>query len=62
MKRGESAARGGDPGGEGIGICLLGATVIAVPAFAAIGTLQDSIGEFCRSLSRWSRLAAAQAG
>jgi len=29
---------------------LLGATVVAVMAFAAIGTSQDSTGEFCRSL------------
>ena len=31
-------------------IPLLGATVIAILAFAAIGTSQDSTGEFCRSL------------
>ena len=31
-------------------IPLLGATIIAVLAFAAIGTSQDSTGEFCRSL------------
>ena len=31
-------------------IPLLGATVIAIMAFAAIGTSQDSTGEFCRSL------------
>jgi len=29
---------------------LLGATVIAILAFAAIGTSQDNTGEFCRSL------------
>jgi multidrug efflux pump subunit AcrB len=29
---------------------LLGATIIAVLAFAAIGTSQDSTGEYCRSL------------
>ena len=29
---------------------LLGATVIAILAFASIGTSQDSTGEFCRSL------------
>jgi multidrug efflux pump subunit AcrB len=29
---------------------LLGATIIAILAFAAIGTSQDSTGEFCRSL------------
>ena len=32
------------------GIPLLGATIIAVLAFAAIGTSDDSTGEFCRSL------------
>lgn len=31
-------------------IPLLGATVIAILAFAAIGTSQDNTGEFCRSL------------
>jgi multidrug efflux pump subunit AcrB len=31
-------------------IPLLGATAIAILAFAAIGTSQDSTGEFCRSL------------
>lgn len=31
-------------------IPLLGATVIAILAFASIGTSQDSTGEFCRSL------------
>jgi len=31
-------------------IPLLGATIIAVLGFAAIGTSQDSTGEFCRSL------------
>ena len=31
-------------------IPLLGATVIAIMAFAAIGTSKDSTGEFCRSL------------
>jgi multidrug efflux pump subunit AcrB len=31
-------------------IPLLGATVIAILAFAVIGTSQDSTGEFCRSL------------
>jgi multidrug efflux pump subunit AcrB len=32
------------------GVPLLGATVIAVLAFAAIGTSQDSTGEYCRTL------------
>ena len=31
-------------------IPLLGATIIAILAFAAIGTSQDNTGEFCRSL------------
>jgi multidrug efflux pump subunit AcrB len=31
-------------------IPLLGATIIAIMAFAAIGTSKDSTGEFCRSL------------
>lgn len=31
-------------------IPLLGATVVAILAFAAIGTSEDSTGEFCRSL------------
>ncbi|MCK5455310.1 MAG: efflux RND transporter permease subunit, partial [Calditrichia bacterium] len=31
-------------------IPLLGATVVAILAFAAIGTSQDATGEFCRSL------------
>jgi multidrug efflux pump subunit AcrB len=29
---------------------LLGATIVAIAAFAAIGTSQDSTGEYCRSL------------
>jgi multidrug efflux pump subunit AcrB len=32
------------------GVPLLGATFIAVAAFASIGTSQDSTGEYCRSL------------
>ncbi|HXV59223.1 MAG TPA: efflux RND transporter permease subunit, partial [Vicinamibacteria bacterium] len=32
------------------GVPLLGATFVAVAAFAAIGTSQDSTGEYCRSL------------
>jgi multidrug efflux pump subunit AcrB len=32
------------------GMPLLGATLIAILAFAAIGTSQDTTGEFCRSL------------
>ncbi|UCH20783.1 MAG: efflux RND transporter permease subunit [Deltaproteobacteria bacterium] len=33
-----------------IGVPLLGATFIAVAAFASIGTSQDSTGEYCRAL------------
>jgi len=33
-----------------VGIPLLGATLIAIAAFAAIGTSQDSTGEYCRTL------------
>jgi multidrug efflux pump subunit AcrB len=33
-----------------VGVPLLGATFVAVAAFAAIGTSQDSTGEYCRSL------------
>jgi len=33
-----------------VGTPLLGATFVAVAAFAAIGTSQDSTGEYCRSL------------
>ena len=50
MKRGESAYDAALRVVKQSGIPLLGATVIAVLAFAAIGTSQDSTGEFCRSL------------
>jgi len=33
-----------------VGMPLLGATAVAVAAFAAIGTSQDSTGEYCRTL------------
>jgi len=33
-----------------VGVPLLGATFIAIAAFAAIGTSQDSTGEYCRTL------------
>jgi multidrug efflux pump subunit AcrB len=48
--------KGEDPEKAAIAVCkqtafpLLGATVIAILAFAAIGTSDDSTGEFCRSL------------
>jgi multidrug efflux pump subunit AcrB len=48
--------KGEDPAESAIAVCkqtafpLLGATIIAILAFAAIGTSDDSTGEFCRSL------------
>ncbi len=50
LKRGESAQQAAIRVVRQSAIPLLGATVIAVLAFAAIGTSQDSTGEFCRSL------------
>ncbi|MEM8868373.1 MAG: efflux RND transporter permease subunit, partial [Verrucomicrobiota bacterium] len=50
LQRGKSATKAAiDVVGQSL-VPLLGATVIAVLAFAAIGTSQDSTGEFCRSL------------
>ncbi len=50
LKRGESAQQAAIRVVRQSAIPLLGATAIAVLAFAAIGTSQDSTGEFCRSL------------
>jgi len=50
LKRGESAQQAAIRVVRQSAVPLLGATVIAVLAFAAIGTSQDSTGEFCRSL------------
>ncbi len=50
LKRGETAAQAAIRVVRQSAIPLLGATVIAILAFAAIGTSQDSTGEFCRSL------------
>ena len=50
LKRGESAEQAAIRVVRQSAVPLLGATVIAVLAFAAIGTSQDSTGEFCRSL------------
>jgi multidrug efflux pump subunit AcrB len=50
LQRGKSAVKAAiDVVGQSL-VPLLGATVIAILAFAAIGTSQDSTGEFCRSL------------
>ena len=50
LKRGEAAQQAAIRVVRQSAVSLLGATVIAVLAFAAIGTSQDSTGEFCRSL------------
>ena len=50
LKRGETAQQAAIRVVRQSAVPLLGATVIAVLAFAAIGTSQDSTGEFCRSL------------
>jgi multidrug efflux pump subunit AcrB len=50
LKRGEAAAQAAIRVVRQSAVPLLAATVIAVLAFAAIGTSQDSTGEFCRSL------------
>ena len=50
IQRGEDAAAAAQAVVGQTAIPLLGATVIAVLAFAAIGTSDDSTGEFCRSL------------
>ncbi|MBW2416675.1 MAG: efflux RND transporter permease subunit, partial [Deltaproteobacteria bacterium] len=50
VQRGEDTAEAAQAVVSQTAIPLLGATVIAVLAFAAIGTSDDSTGEFCRSL------------
>jgi multidrug efflux pump subunit AcrB len=50
LNRGEDAKRAASEVVGQTAVPLLGATVIAVLAFAAIGTSDDSTGEFCRSL------------
>jgi multidrug efflux pump subunit AcrB len=50
MKRGAAALQAAREVVGQAGVPLLGATFIAVAAFAAIGTSQDSTGEYCRSL------------
>jgi len=50
QQRGEDAKEAAIAVVKQSAIPLLGATVIAILAFAAIGTSQDKTGEFCRSL------------
>ena len=50
VQRGEDAKTASIAVVEQSALPLLGATVIAILAFAAIGTSDDSTGEFCRSL------------
>ncbi len=50
MKGGEDAKSAAIAIVQQTAIPLLGATAVAILAFAAIGTSQDSTGEFCRSL------------
>jgi multidrug efflux pump subunit AcrB len=50
IQRGEDAKEASVAVVEQSALPLLGATVIAILAFAAIGTSDDSTGEFCRSL------------
>jgi len=50
LQRGEEAKRAAMDVVAQSSIPLLGATVIAILAFAAIGTSDDGTGEFCRSL------------
>jgi len=50
LKRGRTAKEGAILTVKQSALPLLGATTIAILAFAAIGTTQNSTGEFCRSL------------
>jgi multidrug efflux pump subunit AcrB len=50
LEKGEDAAEAASAVVAQSSMPLLGATVIAILAFAAIGTSEDSTGEFCRSL------------
>jgi len=50
MQKGEDTKQAAIEVVKQTAIPLLGATVIAILAFAAIGTSDDSTGEFCRSL------------
>ena len=50
LQKGEDAKQAAIEVVKQTAIPLLGATIIAILAFAAIGTSDDSTGEFCRSL------------
>jgi multidrug efflux pump subunit AcrB len=50
LQKGEDAKQAAIEVVKQTAIPLLGATIIAILAFAAIGTSQDNTGEFCRSL------------
>ena len=50
LQKGEDAKQAAIEVVKRTAIPLLGATIIAILAFAAIGTSQDNTGEFCRSL------------
>ena len=50
MRRGQASREAAIETVKSTAIPLLGATAIAILAFAAIGTSDDSTGEFCRSL------------
>jgi multidrug efflux pump subunit AcrB len=50
LQRGEDATEAAKAVVASSSMPLLGATVVAVLAFASIGTSQDGTGEFCRSL------------
>jgi multidrug efflux pump subunit AcrB len=50
LQKGEDATAAASAVVSQSALPLLGATIIAILAFAAIGTSQDSTGEFCRSL------------
>ncbi|MBW1744216.1 MAG: efflux RND transporter permease subunit, partial [Deltaproteobacteria bacterium] len=50
MSQGEDAMKAARDVVGQTGVPLLGATVIAILAFASIGTSQDSTGEYCRTL------------
>ncbi len=50
MKQGEDALAAAKAVVAQTAVPLLGATVVAITAFASIGTSQDSTGEYCRSL------------
>ena len=50
LQRGVDPRRGASEVVQQTAVPLFGATIIAIMAFAPIGTSQDSTGEFCRSL------------